>query len=83
MIGSTGAAADAIGAGLPYTSWTISSSPLALTTQVMDPTVKDWPGLGANEELGRRTIWLAMGSSAHRYLARQLSTKDAQQSTEK
>jgi hypothetical protein len=52
-------------------------------TQVMDPTVKDWLGLGANEELGRRTIWLAMGSSAHRYLARQLSTKDAQQSTKK
>ena len=29
-----------------------------------------------------RYIWLAMGSSAHPYLVRQLSTKDAQQSTE-
>jgi len=26
----------------------------------MDLTVKNWPGLGANEELGRRTIWLGM-----------------------
>ena len=29
-----------------------------------------------------RSIWFAMGSSAHPYLARQLSTKDARQSTE-
>ena len=45
----------------------------------MESTVKDWPGLGANRELGRRTIWPAMELSAHPYLARQLSTKDAQQ----
>jgi hypothetical protein len=25
-------------------------------TQVIDPTVKIWSGLGANGELGRRTI---------------------------
>jgi hypothetical protein len=38
-----------------------SPSPLALMTQVMELTVKDWSGLGANGELGRRTIWPAMG----------------------
>ena len=29
-----------------------------------------------------RSIWFAMGSSAHPYLVRQLSTEDARQSTE-
>ena len=64
------------------TSWMTSPSPLALTTQVMEPIVKVWPALGANGELGKHTIWPAMGSSANPYLARQLSTKCAQQSTE-
>jgi hypothetical protein len=49
-------------------------------TQVTDLTVKDWLGLRVNGELRKRTIWLAMGLSAHPYLASQLSTKDARQS---
>jgi hypothetical protein len=32
-------------------------------TQVMDPTVKIWPGSGKAMELGKRTIWLAMDSA--------------------
>ena len=44
--------------------------------------MKDCPRLGANEELGKHTIYPTVGSSAHRYLARQLSTKDARQFTE-
>ena len=81
-IGFAGADVGAIGAGLTYIGWMISRSSLVLMTQVTDPTVKDWPGLGANGELGKHTIGLVMGSSAHPYLARQLSTKDARQSTE-
>ena len=76
-IRSTDADIGAIDIGLPCTSWTISLSPLALMTQVIDLTVNDWPGLGANGELGKLTICSAMGSSAHPYLAHQLSTKDA------
>ena len=44
--------------------------------------MKVWPALGANGELGKHTIWPAMGSSAYPYLVRQLSTKCARQSTE-
>jgi hypothetical protein len=51
------------GAGLSYTGSMISPLPLALMTQEMDPTVKDWPGLRENGELGRHAIWLAMGTS--------------------
>jgi len=49
-----------IGAELSYTAPTITPSPLALMTQEMDPTMKEWLGLGENEELGRRTIRFAM-----------------------
>jgi hypothetical protein len=31
----------------------------------MDPTVKVWPGLGENGELGTRTIWFAMWTSTY------------------
>ena len=81
-IRSANACAGVTSVGLSRTSLMTSPSPLVLMTQVTDPTVKDWPGLGANGELGKRTIWPAMGSSAHPYLACQLSTKDARQSIE-
>jgi hypothetical protein len=29
-------------------------------TQVKEPTVKTWPGLGSNGELGMHTIWPAI-----------------------
>ena len=50
--------------------------------QEIDPTVKVWPGFGENGELRNRTILFAMKQHAHPYLARQLSTKYAWQSTE-
>ena len=55
-IGSTDADAGTIGVGLSCTGWMIYPSPLALTTPVTNPTVKDWPSLGANRELGKCTI---------------------------
>jgi hypothetical protein len=53
------------GAGLSCIISTISPSLLALMTQEMDPTVKDWLGLGANGELGKHIIWFAMRINTH------------------
>ena len=45
--------------------------PSGLMIQVMELTVKIWPGLGKAMELEKRTIWLAMKISTHTpYLTR-------------
>ena len=51
-------------------------------SQEIDPTVKVWLGFGENRELKNHTMLFAMKQHTHPYLARQLSTKCARQSTE-
>jgi hypothetical protein len=62
-IGDVVANVGAIGVGWSCAASTISPLPSGPMTQVMDPTVKIWPGSGKAMELGKRTIWLAMDSA--------------------
>ena len=49
-----------VGAESIYTGLKISSSPSALMTQEIDPTVKIWPGFGEDEEPEKCTILFVM-----------------------
>ena len=53
-----------IGVGWSCTASMISPLPSGPMIQVMDPTVKIWPGEEKAMELGKVTIWLAIESTS-------------------